>query len=403
LRINGTLAPIDFGGIRVPKMWGGRDGRNSNALTLTELAKPGSTVQAGAVVAEFEFQFIQDHLTDIQSRVVQSEADLQRLRAEIMIDKKARLQALLEAKAARDKARLDLRTGPVRSEIEAEMLQLAAEESEVTYRQQQKELELQEIARASELRARQLEIEMDRLHATRHERDIEQMRLTTPVGGRVILEPIYRGGGEFHQVESGDQVNPGTLFMRVVDLSEMVVEGSLNQVDSQAVRIGQRAEIRIDAYPDLVLPGRVTSVGAMATPGSSQGSRGRAGREEFVRSVGIEVSMENSDSRVVPDLSASASILLERQEGSLLIPRAAVWREDDESFVRLRRGEDFVTRQIEIGAMNAVEVVVAEGLREGDTVALIRARTTADYSQRHERDQSGNSRNRAAASAGGGS
>ena len=85
------------------------------------------------------------------------------------------------------------------------------------------------------------------------------------------------------------------------------------------------------------------------------------------------------------------------------LPRAAVWREDDESFVRLRRGEDFITRQIEIGVMNAVEVVVAEGLREGDTVALIRARTTADYSQRHERDQSGNSRNRAAASAGGGS
>ena len=373
LHISGTLAASDFAAIRVPKMWGGGDGRDSNALTLTKLAKPGSTVQAGTVVAEFEFQFIQDHLTDIQSRVVQSEADLQKLRAEIMIDEQARLQALLEAEAARDKARLDLRTAEVRSAIEGELLKLAVQEAEATYRQKQEETKLWEIARATELRARKLEVQMDRLHAGRHEHDIEEMTLTTPVGGLVVLEPIYQGGGQFDQVESGDELNPGTLFMRVVGLSDMIVRGSLNQVDSQAVRIGQPAEVRLDAYPDLVLPGRITHIGGMAIPGSSHGQGRRGGRADFVRSIGIEIALENSDPRLIPDLSASAGILLQKREDRLLIPRAAILWRDGDSFVRVRQGQESVTREVEIEATNAVQAVVVGGLREGDTVVLVRA------------------------------
>ena len=371
LRASGTVAAQNFAAIRTPTMQAGRDtGRQSSAMTLTSLASPGAVVREGEMVAEFEFQAIVDHLDDTRSTLTQAEADFQKKRAEIMIAQEAKQQSLRDAKAVRDKAQLDLRTADVRSEIEAEILKLAAEEAEAGYQQLLKEVELQKLSYDAELRSQEIEVAMDRLHVQRHERDLERVKLTTPVGGLVVLESIFRGGGQVDQVKTGDEVNPGTFFMRVVDLSGMIVQGSVNQVDSQTVRIGQEAEVRLDAYPDLVLPGRVVSIGAMATTGAGGGRWNRGGNDTYVKNVSIEIAIEAEDPRVIPDLSASAEIVLERKEDLLLIPRSAIRQRDDKAFVSVRQGNRFADREIEIGDVSATQAVVVTGLQPGEEIAL---------------------------------
>jgi multidrug resistance efflux pump len=372
LRTSGTVTAQNFAAIRTPTMQAGGDrgGRQSSAMTLTSLASPGLVVKEGATVAEFEFQAIVDHLDDTRSTLTQAEADFQKKRAEIMIAQEAKQQSLRDAKAVRDKAQLDLRTADVRSEIEAEILKLAAEEAEAGYQQLSKEVELQKVSYDAELRSQEIEVAKDRLHVQRHERDLERVKLTTPVGGLVVLESIFRGGGQVDQVKTGDEVNPGTFFMRVVDLSGMIILGSVNQVDSQTVRIGQQAEVRLDAYPDLVLPGRVVSIGAMATTGAAGGGWNRGGRDDYVKNVSIQISIEAEDSRVIPDLSASAEIVLERKEDLLLIPRSAIRQRDDKTFVSVRQGNGFAEREVEVGDVSATQAVVLTGLQPGEEVAL---------------------------------
>ncbi len=41
------------------------------------------------------------------------------------------------------------------------------------------------------------------------------------------------------------------MFMQIVDPSSMVINANINQVDSEALRIGMRASVRFDAYPGL--------------------------------------------------------------------------------------------------------------------------------------------------------
>jgi multidrug resistance efflux pump len=350
---------------------GGRDaGRSSNSLTLTELAEAGSVVKSGAVVASFEVQWLEDHLDDRRSALTQTRSEVQKKRAEVMIAQETEQQSLRAAKAARDKAALDLRTAEVRSEIEREILRLAAEEAEDAYQQLAKEVELLKISHAAELRSIEIGIEKDRLHVERHENDLRRTNTTTPVGGLVVLESISRGAGQFDQVQTGDEVNPGTLFMRVVDLSKMIVTGSLNQVDSQLVKIGQRAEVRLDAYPDLVLPGRVVSIGALAGSGSPGQGWNRPGRDDYVKRVSLEIAIESKDPRVIPDLSASAEIVIDKQPDRVLVPRSALRHKGDKLFVAVRNGDHFTEREVEIGAMNPTHAVILSGLQEGDEVAL---------------------------------
>jgi hypothetical protein len=368
LHIAGTVTAKQYAAIRAPRITG-PDSRGP--LTLMRLAASGSMVKAGDVVAEFERRQGQDHVDDVQSQVVQKQSDVEKRRAELMIAEETTRQLLRTAKGAHEKAQLDLKTAEVRSSIEAELLKLAVLETEATWKQLEEELQLQQRASQAELRGLDLDVAKENNHLGRHVRDLEHMTVTTPVPGLVVMETNFRNG-QFSQVEAGDQVFPQTLFMQVVDVSDMMVNAAANQADIQAVRIGQAAEVRLDAYPDLVLPGEVTAIGALASAGGGGGrSFSRGGREEWVRGVEIQIAIREHDERIIPDLSASADILLSEQPDQLIIPRGAIQqRGDGTSVVQVRQGERFLPREVQLGAMNATHAVVLEGLSESEVIAI---------------------------------
>jgi multidrug efflux pump subunit AcrA (membrane-fusion protein) len=86
--------------------------------------------------------------------------------------------------------------------------------------------------------------------------------------------------------------------------------------------------------------------------------------------VAVEISIDGMDERVIPDLSASADILLAKQDEVLVIPSAAIQQRGDKPIVMLRQGQKFVEREIQVGPMSGTEAVVLAGLEAGDRVAL---------------------------------
>lgn len=378
IRIGGTVGATNFAMIRAPRMRGGRDrgggGGGGSSLTIQNLAEPGSIVQAGDVVAEFESKQTQDQLDTFASSLAQTRAQAGTRKAEILIATETLRQDYRTTKSEADKAELDLQTAEVRSEIQAEIFALLADEGRASTAQLEREVELQETANAAESRSLDLTVEQDRKRLERTEADFEKMKIRTPVGGLVVIETMFQRGN-FQQASPGDQVYGGAFFMRVVDLSNMAVFANLNQADSQMVRLGVPVRVRLDAYPDDVFEGRVSAVGAMAVSGSGGGGgrRGPPGsmgsRGEWIKQVPVEIEILAKDERIQPDLSASGDIIIEEREDVLLIPRAALSESGDASVVWVQDGEQFVRREVEIGPVSDTEAVILAGLSEGELVA----------------------------------
>ena len=157
----------------------------------------------------------------------------------------------------------------------------------------------------------------------------------------------------------------------MVDLSDMIVTASVNQADVQLIRIGQTAEVRLDAYPDVVLEGRITSIGAIAGQGGSRSRFSRGGSGLYMKTVSVQIDIDTSDERVIPDLSASADILLDSHEADVIVPRAAVkTAADGSSVVYVKRGDGFEPRQVELGDRSEIQVVVEDGVGAGEEVLL---------------------------------
>jgi len=87
--------------------------------------------------------------------------------------------------------------------------------------------------------------------------------------------------------------------MQVVDPAAMEVQAKVNQEDLLALSVGQPARVHLDAYPDMVLPGRLESIDPMGQPGDFSSK---------LRSFTATFSIQGTDPKLMPDLSAAVEI-----------------------------------------------------------------------------------------------
>ena len=87
--------------------------------------------------------------------------------------------------------------------------------------------------------------------------------------------------------------------MQVVDPSLMQVHVPVNQQDLMALNIGQKARVHLDAYPDMEFAGRLESIDPM-------GKRGDFSAK--LRTFSATFSIQGSDARLMPDLSAAVDV-----------------------------------------------------------------------------------------------
>jgi HlyD family secretion protein len=333
-------------------------------------------VEAGEVVAVFESKQTADMLDNYNSSLAQTRRRSASRIASLLIDAANLEQDHHKALADADKSKLELRTAEVRSKIQAEILALQAEQDEASAEQLTEEVRLSRIADTSEKRVYEIDIEKDERRLSRTMQDMEKMRLRTPVSGLVVVETMFQRDG-FSQASAGDTVNPGSTFLRIVDLSKMAVYADINQADAQLVELGSPATIHLDAYPGAAFEGRVAAIGAVASAGQSTGGGGRGGRGgsrggssgQWVRQVAVRIEVLSQDERIKPDLSASADILLAAEDQALVVPRSALGEIDGEDTVWVQDGGKFVARQVQVGQLSDTEATIRSGLSAGEVIA----------------------------------
>ena len=344
----------------------GGGGGNDFNLVLETLADAGARVKKGDPVAVFDRQNMLLRLDDYRSSVLQHEASLRKLKTDLDVQRKDHDQQILQAKAALDKAQLDLKTIPVLSDMDAERAKLALEEGQIKYKALVDEARLVDISIRAQIRNEELDLDQSKIELARAEANTDKMIMKAPINGLAVIQQIPRGG-QLQQVQAGDELHPGIRFMSIVDTSSMVVNATVNQVDVEELRIGAKAQVKFDAYPDLVLPARVYSIGALANSGGM--------RTTFVKEIPVGLRFEALDPRVIPDLSVSADVIIESEPHQTPVaPLAAIFRDSPAKapYVFVHSAAGWARREVDLGVANNISVAVRSGLRAGEVVALDR-------------------------------
>jgi hypothetical protein len=72
---------------------------------------------------------------------------------------------------------------------------------------------------------------------------------------------------------------------------------------------------------------------------------------------------------LMPDLSASLDVALDRTPSAIVIPRDAIRQDGNRTLVRIKRGDRFEDRAVTVASTNAHEAMLSGGLEDGAVVA----------------------------------
>lgn len=189
---------------------------------------------------------------------------------------------------------------------------------------------------------------------------LDQTELVAPVSGFAVHVPTSVGN-EFRKVQVGDSVWNRHGFMVLPDMSSLIAQIRIREVDLGKVAVGQPVTLVPDAYPELRLTGEVEGVGTLAE--RSNDTEGNA----FTVRVGIS----GGDPRLRPGMRARAEVLSRHFEQATRVPVEAVFRDGGETVCFLWNGRRAERRVIEMGESNGMEVVVRDGVTPGDRVLIV--------------------------------
>jgi len=220
---------------------------------------------------------------------------------------------------------------------------------------------------ATQVRVAEVAVERTRVLMALQQDRIDSSRVTASVDG-VVLYPRMWG----MPLREGDPVWQSNRLLDIADPSVMSVEAVINQVDWPRVKPGQKVEVRLVAYPGKLLHGTVVSVGKLAR------DRSLILREDLanVMSLHIVVDVEERASELRPSYTANISIITDRFDSAIAVPRGAVVRHAGRDFLWVKEDNAAVFRPVTLGSSDATNVVVEKGLRLGDRVLLARKKVS---------------------------
>ena len=206
--------------------------------------------------------------------------------------------------------------------------------------------------------------EMDRLKDGTHPDDITAAKARvaaaqSTVDLSTIIAPF---NGTITQVgpQPEDRVAANQTAFRVDDLSRLMVDLQISEVDINNVEVEQPVTIAFDAVPDKTYNGKVSKVNLAAKAGQ--------GGVNF----NVTVTLTDADEQVKPGMSASVTITVKQVNDSLLVPNRAIRMvEDGKRVVYVLKNGVPVPVTVRLGATaDAISQVVGGDLKEGDQIIL---------------------------------
>lgn len=198
------------------------------------------------------------------------------------------------------------------------------------------------------------------------ERKLRQGAALAPRAGLVVYATF---GDEENRKKIAVGMTPleGMDLVYLPDVSSMLVDIQVSEVDLARLKVGLPVEVRLDAYPDDVFKGEIQNIADLAKPKFNLMTGKFGGAKIF----DVTIRVLERDLRLKPGLTATADIIAHEYDDALYIPIESVFLDDQgQPFVYLKQRGKITPRPIVIGDSNERVVVVKESLQEDDEILL---------------------------------
>lgn len=183
--------------------------------------------------------------------------------------------------------------------------------------------------------------------------------ITSPMDGTILSRDVELGDAVSSILVMG---STATLVMTIGDITQVYVQGKVDEADIGKVYMGQPARIKVESFKDRTFAGKVTKIAPLGV------------EKDNVTTFEVRVSIDNPGGELKANMTANAEILLDEHKGVMTVPEQAVMYDKDRKASvevpdrSVKTGRRKVS--IQAGLSNGTKTEILGGLNSGDTVIL---------------------------------
>ena len=333
--------------------------------------KEGSPVRKGALLVKLDDQDLRAVKRQLEAQKSAQEHSIQVAHQRI-VAQRAMIRAS-RATLADLKRDLDRNTSLVGTQDVSQSVLDTAQAKSDEQNEQSASAEQNLVADETNLKAMAAQLDAAQAQVEKSQKDIDYTTLTSPIDGTVTS--IKAEVGEM--VVTGTMNNPGTVIMEVADLDKMIMVARVDESQIDAVKKGQHAVVRIQAYRDQVFDGTVYTVGESRT----------TDQIDQTKYFEVKIALDRKGRRVRSGLSADVEIETQQHNDAIKVPSQSVMSRPLEQLPAelrrspdIERGKSFATvvfrcinnkaviTPVTVGASDDTHTVIKSGLSENDSV-----------------------------------
>lgn len=191
------------------------------------------------------------------------------------------------------------------------------------------------------------------------EEDLRNSTIISPIDGLILSRDVNVGDAVSSILVLGSQA---TLIMTLGDISEVYVQGKVDEADIGKVYLNQPARIVVESFKDKKFTGKVTKISPLGK------------EKDNVTTFEVRVSISNPTGELKANMSANAEIILEEKKNVLMVPEASlIYDKDRNASVetpdpKAQNGRKKIN--VKLGISNGVKTEIVSGINEKQQVVL---------------------------------
>ena len=303
---------------------------------------------------------IQEDITAAELSVRQAELSLETAKLgdiDITVKKNALATAQAEHSAALDSLDVAKATA-LQDELKAKDISIAKANvatEQANLKNAQAQLKKTNISEGDVLQAQAAAIKA----AAQAENSITQLNYTTiisPTSGIVLTKGVEQG-----TIVSGSKnaSAASTTVVTIADISKIYVTVNIDETDIANIKMGQKVNVTVDAYPDEEFTGQVVKISPTTTT------------EQNITTVPVKVLITQADAKLKPGMNATCDFILEERANVLCVISRAIQRDDTgKQYVLVKKGDDEVKTPVQTGLVGASKTEILGGVEQGTEIVI---------------------------------
>jgi hypothetical protein len=340
-------------GLREARIW---------ELKIDDIIPDGSIVDSGDFVANLDRTELTNKLKDKEIEIEQFQNNFTKTQLDTTMELRSARNDLVNLKYAMEEAQIAVDQSIYEPPASQRQVQIELDKSKRSYDQADRNYSLRTdkaVANMSEVSTalKKKQGEYQKLMDL-----ISEFTVKAPKAGMVIYQRDWEGKkrGIGSTVSAWENV-----VATLPNLREMITKTYVNEIDISKVKVGQKVNIGIDAFPDKKFTGQVLEVANI----------GEQIRNSNAKVFEVKIAVNEYDSIVRPAMTTKNTIITDEIDSVLYIPLEAMFNNDSIQYVIVGN----LKKQVIAGKSNENEIIVLAGLSEGENVLLTTPPDADDY------------------------